>query len=113
MDRLDQWIRRRIRMCLWMRWRHVRTRRRELIGLGVPRRQAIRHAKSRKGPWHMAKSIATGAGNDERLASTSGAYQLKESVGKSCSASLNRRMRTRMYGGVGRVASDGHPYPIA
>jgi RNA-directed DNA polymerase len=26
-DRLDQWIRRRIGMCDWKRWRHVRTRR--------------------------------------------------------------------------------------
>ncbi len=61
-DKLDQWIRRQIRMCYWKRWRHVRTRRRELIRLGVPRRQAIRHAKSRKGPWHMGKSIATVVG---------------------------------------------------
>src|SRR5690606_9307510 len=59
-DKLDQWIRRRIRMCYWKRGRHARTRRRELIRLGVPRRQAIRHAKSRKGPWRMAKTIATG-----------------------------------------------------
>jgi RNA-directed DNA polymerase len=40
-DRLDQWIRRRLRMCYWKRWRLPRTRRRELIRLGVPRRQAI------------------------------------------------------------------------
>jgi RNA-directed DNA polymerase len=61
-DKLDQWLRRRLRMCYWKRWRYSRTRRRELIRLGVPRRQAIRHARSRKGPWHMAKSIATGVG---------------------------------------------------
>ncbi|MGV3484137.1 MAG: group II intron maturase-specific domain-containing protein [Planctomycetaceae bacterium] len=55
-DKLDQWIRRRIRMCYWKRWRHnARTRRRELIRLGVPRRQAIRHAKSRKGPLAYGK----------------------------------------------------------
>ena len=58
--RFDQWIRRRIRMCYWKRWRHVRTRRRELIALGVPRRQAIRHAKSRQSYWHMAKTVASG-----------------------------------------------------
>ena len=28
-----------------------------------PRRQAIRHGKSRKGPWHMAKTIASGLAN--------------------------------------------------
>ncbi len=26
---------------------------------------------------------------------------------------LNRRMRTRMYGGMGRVPGNGHPYPIS
>ena len=49
-DKFDQWLRRRLRMCYWKRWRFARTRRRELIRLGVPRRQAIRHARSRKGP---------------------------------------------------------------
>ena len=47
-DRLDQWLRRRIRMCYWKQWRPSRKRRRELIRLAVPIRQAIRHARSRK-----------------------------------------------------------------
>ena len=99
------------RRTFWQRWRHVRTRRRKLIGLGVPRRQAIRHAKSRKGPWQMANSISTDVGmTNDWLALR--AYQLKEPVGEPCSASLNPRMRTRMYGRVGRVAGNGHPYPI-
>ncbi len=76
-DRLDQWIRRRIRMCYWKRWRHVRTRRRELIGLGVPRRQAIRHAKSRKGYWHMAKTIASGVGMTNAWLALQGLLSLK------------------------------------
>ena len=76
-DKLDQWIRRRIRMCFWKRWRHVRTRRRELIGLGVPRRQAIRHARSRKGPWHMAKTIASGVGMTNAWLELQGMVSLK------------------------------------
>ena len=32
----DQWIRRRLRMCLWKQWKRVRTRQRELRALGVP-----------------------------------------------------------------------------
>lgn len=76
-ERLDQWLRRRIRMCYWKRWRHVRTRRRELIRLGVPRRQAIRHARSRKGPWHMAKSIATGVGLTNAWLHAQGLLSLK------------------------------------
>src|SRR5690606_37605069 len=76
-DKFDQWIRRRVRMCYWKRWRLSRTRRRELIRLGVPRRQAIRHARSRKGPWHMAKSIATGVGMTNRWLEEQGLIYLK------------------------------------
>ena len=76
-DKLDQWIRRRIRMCYWKRWRHARTRRRELIRLGVPRRQAIRHAKSRQGPWHMAKTIASGVGMTNAWLREQGMLSLK------------------------------------
>jgi RNA-directed DNA polymerase len=76
-DHLDQWIRRRIRMCFWKRWRLTRTRRRELIALGVPRRQAIRHARSRKGPWHMSKTIASGVGLTNAWLETQGLVSLK------------------------------------
>ena len=76
-DRLDQWIRRRLRMCFWKRWRYPRTRRRELIRLGVPRRQAIRHARSRKGPWHMAKTIASGVGMTNTWLRDQGVLSLK------------------------------------
>ena len=61
-DRLDQWLRRRIRMCYWKQWRRPKRRRQMLIRLGVPIRQAIRHARSRKGYWHMSKTIASGVG---------------------------------------------------
>ena len=75
--RLEQWIRRRIRCCYWKRWRHVRTRVRELIALGVSRRQATRHGKSRKGPWHMAKTIASGVGLTNAWLAEQGVLSLK------------------------------------
>ncbi|GIW83283.1 MAG: group II intron reverse transcriptase/maturase [Gemmatales bacterium] len=61
-DRLDQWMRRRIRMCYWKQWRRPKRRREMLIRLGVPRRQAIRHARSRQSYWHMSRTIASGVG---------------------------------------------------
>ena len=76
-DRLDQWIRRRLRMCFWKRWRHARSRSRELMRLGVPRRQAIRHAKSRKSYWHMAKTIASGVGFTNAFLAELGLLSLK------------------------------------
>jgi RNA-directed DNA polymerase len=76
-DRLDQWIRRRIRMCYWKQWRRPKRRREMLIQLGVPRRQAIRHARSRKGPWHMAKTIASGVGMTNAWLAEQGLLSLK------------------------------------
>jgi RNA-directed DNA polymerase len=75
--RLDQWIRRRIRMCYWKQWRRPKTRRRNLIRLGVPRRQAIRHARSRKGYWHMSKTIASGVGLTNAWLAVQGVLSLK------------------------------------
>jgi len=76
-ENLDQWIRRRLRMCFWKRWRFVRTRIQNLLALGVPRRQAFRHAKSRNGPWHMAKTIASGVGMTNAWRHDQGLVSLK------------------------------------
>jgi hypothetical protein len=37
----------------------LRKRLRNLLALNVPKRQAIRYGKSRKSPWHMAKTTAS------------------------------------------------------
>ena len=75
--RLDGWIRRRVRCCYWKQWKRPKTRRRHLIALGVPRRQAIRHARSRQGPWHMSKTIASGVGLTNAWLAEQGVLSLK------------------------------------
>ncbi|GIQ66870.1 group II intron reverse transcriptase/maturase [Paenibacillus cisolokensis] len=52
----DQWIRRRLRMCLWKQWKRVRTRIRELRALGVPEWACFVMANSRRGPWEMSRN---------------------------------------------------------
>lgn len=74
---LDGWIRRRLRMCYWKQWRRPKRRREMLIRLGVPRRQAIRHARSRKSYWHMAKTIASGVGLTNAWLADQGLLSLK------------------------------------
>ena len=64
-------------MCFWKRWRFVRTRVQNLLTLGVPRRQAFRHAKRCKGLWHMAKTIAGGAGMTNAWLHDQGLVSLK------------------------------------
>ena len=53
---LDQWLRRRLRMCLWKQWKNPWTRFRNLRALGVPEWAAWMMAKSSKGPWVMARN---------------------------------------------------------
>jgi len=55
---LDNWIRRRMRMCYWKQWRWPRTKIRHLLALGVSLKTAIQHGVSSKSYWHMARTPA-------------------------------------------------------
>ncbi|MBI5075260.1 MAG: group II intron reverse transcriptase/maturase [Nitrospirae bacterium] len=59
---IDHWLRRRIRMCYMKQWRRARKRIGELIKLGAPRYHAILTGLSRKGYWHLAKTLSTNCG---------------------------------------------------
>lgn len=52
--RLDGWVRRRLRACLWKQWKRATTRQRELRALGLPHRTADGWANTRTGIWRMA-----------------------------------------------------------
>ena len=49
-------------MCYWKQWRYARTKVRELRKLGTSLYAAISVAISRKGPWHLARTLATQTG---------------------------------------------------
>ena len=53
---LDQWIRRRLRMCLWKNWKNPKARTRNLMKLGVPKGKAYEWGNSRKGYWRISNS---------------------------------------------------------
>ncbi|KOS63550.1 group II intron reverse transcriptase/maturase [Lysinibacillus agricola] len=55
-SRLDSWIKRRLRMCLWKNWKKPRTRVRNLIRLKVPYGKAYEWGNTRKGYWRISKS---------------------------------------------------------
>ena len=59
---IDEWLRRRVRMCYWKQWRLVRTKVRHLLALGVGQRHAILTAISSKSYWRMSKTLATQVG---------------------------------------------------
>lgn len=56
MKLLDQWLRRRFRQCIWKTWKLVRTRKKNLIKLGIPEKKAYMWANTRKGYWAISKS---------------------------------------------------------
>jgi group II intron reverse transcriptase/maturase len=53
---LDEWIRSRIRMVTWKRWKKVRTRFENLKRLGIKEERAWMWANTRKGYWRTAHS---------------------------------------------------------
>lgn len=57
-QRLDEWLRRRLRACQWRLWRRVRTRSRELLRLGAAPDEALLVAWTRKGSWHMSDTTS-------------------------------------------------------
>ena len=50
LTRTDEWLRHRIRMCIWKSWKNPKTRIQNLIKCGVPTWQARRHGWI-KGYW--------------------------------------------------------------
>jgi group II intron reverse transcriptase/maturase len=54
--KVDEWYRSRLRVIIWKQWKLVRTRFRNLIKLGIPKRKAWEWANTRKGFWHVSNS---------------------------------------------------------
>ena len=52
----DEWLRRRIRMCIWKAWKLPRTRVANLIKCGVPQWQAYQWGNTRLGYWRVSGS---------------------------------------------------------
>jgi RNA-directed DNA polymerase len=55
-ESLDEWIRRRLRMCVLKQWKKPKTKRRKLVSLGIPSEWAALVSGSRKKYWRLAKT---------------------------------------------------------
>ena len=75
---LDEWLRRRIRMCYWKQWRWCRNKVRELVKLGTSIKAAISVGLSRKGYWHLARTLATQSGMTNKWLEKQGLISIKE-----------------------------------
>ena len=75
---IDHWLRRRLRMCYIKQWRRCRTKVRELTKLGTNLRLAISIGLSRKGPYRLAKTLATQSGMTNKWLKGQGLLSVKE-----------------------------------
>jgi RNA-directed DNA polymerase len=67
-EEVNAWLCHRIRMCIWKQWKLPRTKRRNLMKLGIPEYFAHMAANSRKGYWFTsATSTVNRALSKERL----------------------------------------------
>lgn len=75
---LDEWIRRRVRMCYIKQWRRCRTRIRNLIKLGAVKKQAIAIGLSSKGPWKLARTYGSQSGLTNTYLKEQGLVSVRE-----------------------------------
>jgi len=53
---LDEWLRRRIRLCYWKQWKRIKTKHDNLKRLGINEYKAWEYANTRKGYWRISHS---------------------------------------------------------
>ena len=67
LERMDEWLRRRIRMCIWKSWKRPRTRVKNLVKCGIKPYWARIYGNSSKGYWANAEGIMHQAATNEML----------------------------------------------
>jgi group II intron reverse transcriptase/maturase len=68
LQKIDEWLRRRLRMCIWKQWKRIKTKFDNLQKLGLSRQKSWEYANTRKSYWHTAGSfICSTTITNERL----------------------------------------------
>jgi RNA-directed DNA polymerase len=103
---LEEWTRRRLRSAIWKQWKRGSVRFAELRKRGVGKELAAQTAGSAHGPWRLANSPALTIALPNAYFDSLGIPKL---TGGQLLNPPNRRMRTRMSGGVGGEEPRGFP----
>ena len=56
LKKVDEWLRNRIRYCIWHDWKKLERKRKNLIRLGIEQGQAYAWSRTRMGGWAVAQS---------------------------------------------------------
>jgi RNA-directed DNA polymerase len=84
-ERLDSWIRRRLRQMIWKRWKRGTTRYKALVKLGVPRWRAQAGAGG-KSPWRISRTPVINEALSNAYFSNLGLKSLKTRCQELCNA---------------------------
>ncbi|MCF7976312.1 MAG: maturase [Phycisphaerae bacterium] len=79
-ERLDFWIRHRIRLCFWKQGRYARTKVCELVKHGTGLKAALGTAISSNGPWRLSRTLATRSRHDQSMARSVGYIQCQRAL---------------------------------
>jgi RNA-directed DNA polymerase len=60
LKKLDEWLRNRLRYCIWHDWKKLERKRKNLIRLGIERGLAYAWSRTRMGGWAVAQSPILG-----------------------------------------------------
>ena len=60
LNKMDEWLRNRLRYCIWHDWKKPDRKRKNLIRLGVEPEMAYAWSRSRMGGWRIAQSPILG-----------------------------------------------------
>jgi group II intron reverse transcriptase/maturase len=60
LKKLDEWLRNRLRYCIWHDWKKPERKRKNLIRLGIEQGQAYAWSRTRMGGWRVAQSPILG-----------------------------------------------------
>ena len=71
-------LRRRVRACYLKQWRKSKTRLKQLIKLGVSKRDPLGAAKSSKGPWRLSRTLPVQRGLSIEFLAEQGLFNLEE-----------------------------------
>jgi group II intron reverse transcriptase/maturase len=98
-QKLDERMRRRLRMCIWKQWKGVRCRYDNLIRLGINNSKAWEFANTRKGYWRTSNSPIVTISITNTYFQDLGLLCFTEVYNRSLK-STNRLMPNGTYGGV-------------
>lgn len=94
----DEWLRHRIRANIWKQWKKPKTKRKNLMKLGVPEYYAHMAANSRRGYWFTVNTGAVTRGITKERLTRAGFFELSpayESIQTACiGRAVYRTVRT-------------------